>query len=688
MSVADLDRDPALSAHNHEVNITVSVVQGEMFEYDPEAPETVNLSLSKPISLFSQRPRVFSVDSKKASSVQAANEAYLTSCDSHDDPAQIVLTGTQTRIRHLKTKGVSTQSSCFHEVAVSASEAAIYDAGLRKEAEQPSGAQQVPQTGKRTATSRPDTQGRPESPNPSTARFSTRDETETVYTVGTEDGLSEAGTVRTTYTVETARTAMSLARINRLGGTRKTEQDISFLQQKVLLNQRLPASLRLAELLALQRPVFHRVKSFLGADVDVNPDVDYERKLAVDVYSPTLTLEPLWTLDSHHTQGMSVTAAAFSPASPRALALGYSGHGRLGRVAVWLPANPFHPSRLISIPADVTSLAWLPNSPSTLAVGASDGGVMLFDLREGALVTDGAGMAQPVIEATHQSGRHTAAVWSLAWAAGESGGREGDETVQWDLLVSVSADGRVVERSLKRNFEHRDILALTAAGKHPVAMDTRSRDSRMTIVRKLSEGLSLSFSADLITYLVPTDDGRIRRASRTYTEQYLQSYEGHISAVYAAEFSPFVPDVFVSCSADRTARLWTTDSSEALLVVGTTTEDHLHCVKWCPFLSTLMATGSRSGHVELWDFAQSSVTPILIIEPLEPVSPVEVLAFNPDHPVLAVGYGNGKTRVYRIGGLETSIAYHRIAPKDFHSLETDRFRTMVSQRSEEKEEGL
>ena len=66
--------------------------------------------------------------------------------------------------------------------------------------------------------------------------------------------------------------------------------------------------------------------------------------------------------------------------------------------------------------------------------------------------------------------------------------------------MSVSADGRVVERSIKRSFEYRDILTLTSVGQHPVAIkqaeDKKSTSNRMTIIRKLSSGLSLDFLPD------------------------------------------------------------------------------------------------------------------------------------------------------------------------------------------------
>lgn len=62
-----------------------------------------------------------------------------------------------------------------------------------------------------------------------------------------------------------------------------------------------------------------------------------------------------------------------------------------------------------------------------------------------------------------------------------------------DTLISISSDGRVVERSIKRNFECHDILTLTNIQPHPVALINNNKSSRMTIIRKLSSGLSIDF---------------------------------------------------------------------------------------------------------------------------------------------------------------------------------------------------
>jgi hypothetical protein len=53
-----------------------------------------------------------------------------------------------------------------------------------------------------------------------------------------------------------------------------------------------------------------------------------------------------------------------------------------------------------------------------------------------------------------------------------------------------------------------------------------------------------------------TEDGWIHKCSTSYSEQYLESYHGHLAAVTALAWCPLRPDLFLSASADASLRLW------------------------------------------------------------------------------------------------------------------------------------
>ena len=55
-------------------------------------------------------------------------------------------------------------------------------------------------------------------------------------------------------------------------------------------------------------------------------------------------------------------------------------------------------------------------------------------------------------------------------------------------------------------------------------------------------------------YLAGTEEGLIHKCSCSYNEQFLDTYTGHTGPLYKVKWSPFAPDVFLSCSADWSIR--------------------------------------------------------------------------------------------------------------------------------------
>ena len=58
-------------------------------------------------------------------------------------------------------------------------------------------------------------------------------------------------------------------------------------------------------------------------------------------------------------------------------------------------------------------------------------------------------------------------------------------------------------------------------------------------------------------YIAGTEDGHIYKCSTSYSEQYLETYSGHMGPVYRVQWSPFQSNLFISSSADWSVKLWT-----------------------------------------------------------------------------------------------------------------------------------
>jgi len=57
-------------------------------------------------------------------------------------------------------------------------------------------------------------------------------------------------------------------------------------------------------------------------------------------------------------------------------------------------------------------------------------------------------------------------------------------------------------------------------------------------------------------YLASTEEATVYRCSKSYAETYLDSYYGHTGAIYRVRCNPFWSDIFLTCSADWSCKLW------------------------------------------------------------------------------------------------------------------------------------
>lgn len=88
----------------------------------------------------------------------------------------------------------------------------------------------------------------------------------------------------------------------------------------------------------------------------------------------------------------------------------------------------------------------------------------------------------------------------------------------------------------------------------------------------------------------------------------MRSYDAHVGPVYSVQWCPFHTDLFLSCSADWTVRLWTTERSLPLLTFQTGCDD-VHDARWSPSNSTVFACATAGGCVEVWDLSLSTLKP-------------------------------------------------------------------------------
>ena len=148
---------------------------------------------------------------------------------------------------------------------------------------------------------------------------------------------------------------------------------------------------------------------------------------------------------------------------------------------------------------------------------------------------------------------------------------------------------------------------------------SRKKESQQRRMFTHTCGLSIDFSKrDPSIYFAATDDGTVHRCSTSYNEQYLDTFFGHHGPIYKVRCNPFVPEYFLTCSYDWTARLWSLkDNSTKIIFAPPNLMDQVNDIEWSPNSSRLFSLVANDGRVELWD-CMDPLMPIIQNYPVIP----------------------------------------------------------------------
>ncbi|XP_028856545.1 dynein axonemal intermediate chain 4 isoform X3 [Denticeps clupeoides] len=373
--------------------------------------------------------------------------------------------------------------------------------------------------------------------------------------------------------------------------------------------------------------------SVTAADCCPDPDVQ-QLQLADEVKTESLSpfLECLWTFRCDITAGRNISCMAWNKKNPDLLAVGYgpldSNDKKPALVCCWSIKNPVWPERILHCQSDVTALDFCASSPSQLAVGMCDGTIAVYDMKSAE--------ATHVSDSSNSPHKHTGPVWELKWINQEKG-PSGDD--RGETLVSASSDGRITKWSLQKGLECVDLMKLKK---------TKARGEFSLISRQVP-GLSFDFHpSDSSIYLAATEEGNIHKCSCFYSEQFQETYGGHNGPVYKVTWSPFSPDVFLSCSSDWTIQLWRQDLMTPVLGF-TSTQSAVHDIMWSPKWPTVFGA-VKERRVEIWDLRASILDPTIVNE-AKPGVTLTRLLFATQTDCVLVGDSDGGVSVYRLKSL-------------------------------------
>ncbi|KAI8801466.1 WD40-repeat-containing domain protein [Cladochytrium replicatum] len=386
------------------------------------------------------------------------------------------------------------------------------------------------------------------------------------------------------------------------------------------------------------------------ADLD-NVDVEASDVPTDDLGTSIPTLELLWSFRCELTRARSVTYIAWNKENEDLIAVSYGesklgGTGPAGLLLCWSVKNLEWPERIYKTGSGATALDFSKSNPNLLASGFSDGRISIYDVRKNE--------DKSALENSEISGKHRDPVWELKWIERER--VMGDEHSRGETLVSISTDGRVTQWMIRKGLESTELMTLKRVSKSDdTKMPKGSTGGNKSVsavgrstafISRHAGGLCFDFNTkDSNIYLVGTEDGHIHRCSCSYNEQYLSSYFGHTGPVYKVKWSPYLPSVFLSCSADWTVRLWDQDHEECVFKFQSG-RDSVTDIGWCPWSSTVFGCVASDGRMEIWDLQFSVLDPVLSHTVLD--RSLTSITFASRTPVVLTGDDTGAISVYKL----------------------------------------
>nr|XP_014265059.2 WD repeat-containing protein 78 isoform X2 [Maylandia zebra] len=357
------------------------------------------------------------------------------------------------------------------------------------------------------------------------------------------------------------------------------------------------------------------------------------------------SLQCLWVFSCELSRGRSVSCMTWNRKNPDLLAVGHgkfdSGNQKPGLVSCWSIKNLKWPEHVIHCDSAVTALDFSANSPSQLAVGTHDGSITIHSVHSQDNRSRG-------VSSRESPNRHLGPVWQLRWTQ-QQVSSTGEEKVE--ALLSVGADGRISKWFFfKDGLDCIDLMKLrriqnteTQTGGKRTEMMTES------VLTALTPGLCFDFHpTDSSIYLTGTWEGLIHQCSCSNSQQFLETYRKHFCPVNCVAWSPFNPDVFLSCSSDWTIQLWKQHHLKPVLGF-TSAQKAVYDIKWSPKWPTVFGAVTE-GQLEIWDLSSSILDPV-IVQPAAPGVRMTSLLFSSQADCVVVGDTDGHVTVYQLKNL-------------------------------------
>ncbi|XP_045658029.1 dynein axonemal intermediate chain 4 isoform X4 [Ursus americanus] len=438
----------------------------------------------------------------------------------------------------------------------------------------------------------------------------------------------------------------------------KFRQDLFFMERVLMENLFQPKLAAYHQLPVLKEPEPAGPEDFLEGEKleqeteeEVKKEEEEEIEIGTEESTIPANLERLWSFSCDLTKGLNVSSLAWNKTNPDLLAVGYGHFGfkeqKRGLACCWSIKNPMWPERIYQSPYGVTAVDFSIGAPNLLAVGYHNGTIAIYNVQSNSNV--------PVLDSSESPLKHLGPVWQLQWIE-QDRGTTGDD--KREILVSISADGRISKWVIRKGLDCHDLMRLRRTTASSSKKGGEKEKKGEALISRQAPGMCFAFHPkDTNIYLAGTEEGHIHKCSCSYNEQYLDTYRGHKGPVYKIAWNPFCHDVFLSCSADWGVIIWQQENTNPFLSFYPTTYV-VYDVAWSPKSSCVFAVANES-RVEIWDLHVSTLDP-LIVNVANPGIKFTTVLFAKQTDCLLVGDSDGQVAVYELRNMPTALDSGRV----------------------------
>ncbi|XP_006143191.1 dynein intermediate chain 1, axonemal [Tupaia chinensis] len=356
---------------------------------------------------------------------------------------------------------------------------------------------------------------------------------------------------------------------------------------------------------------------------DVAQDFKYYEDAADEYRDQEGTLLPLWKFQNDKAKRLAVTALSWNPKYKDLFAVGHGSYDFMkqsrGMLLLYSMKNPSFPEYIFSSDSGIMCLDMHVDHPYLVVVGHYDGNVAIYNLKKP--------NSQPSFRSSAKSGKHTDPVWQVKWQKDDM-----DHNLNF---FSVSSDGRIVSWTLvKSELVHTDVIKLKVEGSTTEVPEGLQ-------LHTVGCGTAFDFHKEIdYMFLVGTEEGKIYKCSKSYSSQFLDTYDAHNMAVDAVTWNPYHTKVFMSCSSDWTVKIWDHTIKTPMFIYDLNSA--VGDVAWAPYSSTVFAAVTTDGKAHVFDLAINKYEAIcnqpVVAKKKNKITHVQ---FNPIHPIIIVGDDRG-----------------------------------------------